>query len=383
MKIVTASPHIHCGISTKKIMLSVAAALTPAALWGIYVFGVRALITMLLSVGFAILTEYVLGKISKENTIYDGSALVTGMLVGMNMPPEVPFFIPVLAAVFAIAVVKWTFGGLGHNWANPAIGGRVFVFFSFTSAMSRFSMPRTLVNAVSGGIPDAISSASPLSITKVVTAAKSAIGASSMQILTESGYPYTKFAGSLGKATGLNPYNIDAFFGNISGCIGEVSAFLLIAGGIYLLCKKIITWYIPVSYLASFAILTWIFGGVPNGCGFFKGEVSASLLRGGIILGAFFMATDMVTTPFTRTGHFIFGVGCGFFTFLFRTFGSLPEACSIAILMMNIATPTIDKYYKPKLFGTDEMKVLERQAKLASEAGASSTPSSTNKEVAK
>ncbi len=386
MRTVSTSPHIHSGVSTKKIMLSVALALAPAAIWGVHVFGTRALVTMCLSIGFALLTEALLNKVSHEDTLWDGSALVTGMLVGMNMPPEVPYFIPVLASVFAIGVVKWTFGGLGHNWANPAIGGRVFVFFSFSSAMSRFSMPRTLLKTLGGVVPDAISGASPLSITKTVTAAKTMVGMTSTEILSSQGYPYTDFAARLSASTGMNPYNIDAFFGNIPGSIGEVSAFLLILGGVYLLYKKIITWYIPASYLASFALLTWIFGGVPNGLGLFHGEVAASMLRGGLILGALFMATDMVTTPYTRTGHFIFGIGCGLFTFLFRTFGSLPEACSVAILMMNIATPTIDRYSVPKRFGDGELRRMEkiqRQEDARKETSLAGSSKNPGKEAAK
>lgn len=333
-------------MSTSSIMLSVACALTPAWIWGVWVFGVRALLVMLVSIASAVLTEYLLGLVSKENTINDGSALVTGMLIGMNMSPSVPLFIPVLASVFAIAVVKWTFGGLGANWANPAIAGRVFVFFSFTSAMSSFQLPKTLASGA-----DLVSTATPLSLIKTATVSGSYAGMGTLDILAAQNYPVTEFARNLSRITGINAYNIDAFFGNISGCIGEVSTLLLLAGGIYLLCRKIITWHIPVVYLGSFAILTWIFGGVPNGAGFFRGEVLSALLRGGIVLGAFFMATDYVTTPVTRKGMVIFALGCGFFNFLFRTFGSLPEAASVAILLMNIVTPTIDRFVKPKLFG--------------------------------
>lgn len=333
-------------MSTSSIMLSVACALTPAWIWGVWVFGFRALLVMLVSIASAVLTEYLLGLVSKENTINDGSALVTGMLIGMNMSPSVPLFIPVLASVFAIAVVKWTFGGLGANWANPAIAGRVFVFFSFTSAMSSFQLPKTLASGA-----DFVSTATPLSLIKTATVSGSYAGMGTLDILAAQNYPVTEFARNLSRITGINAYNIDAFFGNISGCIGEVSTLLLLAGGIYLLCRKIITWHIPVVYLGSFAILTWIFGGVPNGAGFFRGEVLSALLRGGIVLGAFFMATDYVTTPVTHKGMVIFALGCGFFNFLFRTFGSLPEAASVAILLMNIVTPTIDRFVKPKLFG--------------------------------
>ncbi|MCF0238813.1 MAG: RnfABCDGE type electron transport complex subunit D [Sphaerochaetaceae bacterium] len=345
MKKVSSSPHIHSGASTQNIMFSVALALTPACLWGVYAFGLRALVVLLVSIGTSLLVEYLLGKVSKEYTLWDGSALVTGMLIGMNMSPSIPLFIPIIASAFAIAVCKWTFGGLGANWANPAIGGRVFVFFSFTSAMSSFTMPRSLV------IADATSSATPLSLVKTIVSSGEALGSTSLDILSKEAYPMSSFAQKISSALGISGYNIDAFIGNIPGCIGEVSSLLLIAGGIYLLCRKIITWHIPVSFIGTWALLTWVFGGIPNGNGAFHGEVISNLLRGGLILGALFMATDMVTSPITYKGMVIFGAGCGFFTFLFRSFGSLPEATSVAILLMNIVVPTIDRFCIPKKFG--------------------------------
>ena len=350
MRRVSSSPHFHSGASTSNIMYSVAIALAPSCIWGVYVFGFKALLVLLVSIAFAVLTEFLLGKVSKEMTIQDGSALVTGLLVGMNMSPDIPLFIPAVASVFAIAVVKWTFGGLGANWANPAIAGRVFVFFSFSSAMSTFSLPRTLHSV------DMVSSATPLSLVKTVISAGESTGQTSLQILANNGYMTTAFAQKVESITGISAYNVDAFLGNIPGCIGEVSKLLLIVGGIYLLCKKIITWHIPVAYLGSYAILTWIFGGIPNGLGFFHGEVLANILRGGLIIGVLFMATDMVTCPITHKGMLIFGLGCGFFTFLFRTFGSLPESTSVAILIMNIVTPTIDRFCIPKRFGEEVKK---------------------------
>lgn len=350
MRRVSTSPHFHSGASTKNIMFSVAAALAPACIWGVAVFGLRALLVLLVSVFTAMLTEYLLGKVSKEFTLWDGSALVTGMLIGMNMSPTIPLFIPVLASFFAIAVAKWTFGGLGANWANPAIAGRIFVFFSFSAAMSSFKLPYALAKV------DAVSGATPLSLVKTVVTSKDALGATSLKILADNGYGISAFAQKIQNLTGISGYHIDAFVGNIPGCIGEVSKLLLIAGGIYLLCRKIITWHIPVAFLGSYAVLTWVFGGIPNGLGFFNGEVIANLFRGGLILGAIFMATDMVTSPITYKGMIIFGVGCGFFTFLFRTFGSLPEATSVAILIMNIATPTINRFCIPKKFGEEVRK---------------------------
>lgn len=345
MRIVSTSPHLHSGESTQRIMLCVVIALLPSCLWGVYVFGFRALAVLLVSVFTACLVEFLLGKISKENTLWDCSAIVTGLLVGMNMPPAIPLYIPAIASAFAIAVVKWTFGGLGANWANPAMAGRVFVFFSFTSQMSTFSTPKTLLAV------EIASQASPLSLIKTIASSGQSVGLSSMEILEQQGVATSAFANKVQALTGLNAYNIDAFVGNIPGCIGEVSKLFLLVGGMYLLVRKVITWHIPVAFIGSFAILTWIFGGLPLGLGLFHGEVIANVLRGGLILGAFFMATDMVTSPVTHSGMIVFGVGCGAFTFLFRTFGSLPEATSVAILLMNIVTPTIDRYMKPRLFG--------------------------------
>ena len=348
MKTITTSPHFHSGASTSKIMLCVLIALVPSCCWGIFVFGFRALLVLTVSVASACLTEYLLGLISKENTLSDLSAAVTGLLVGMNMPSEIELFIPILASAFAIAVVKWTFGGLGCNWANPAIAGRIFVFFSFTSSMSAFPQPKLLSMELA-------TSASPLSMVKTLITAGEVKGMSTLEILSSQNYPITSFSRNLSQVLNVNPYNLDAFLGFVPGCIGEVSKICLILGGIFLIASKVITWHIPVSFLGTFALLTWIFGGIPNELGLFSGEVVSSLLRGGIILGAFFMATDMVTSPCTGKGMLIFGAGCGFLTFLFRTFGSLPEATSVAILMMNIVTPTIDRFCKPVLFGSKEV----------------------------
>lgn len=341
---ITSSPHIHSGESTRKIMLNVCLAMLPACIFGVYSFGPRALAVLLVSLASSLLFEFVFNRISKYD-YFDGSALVTGLLIGMNMPSTIPLFIPVVASFFAIVVAKWTFGGLGANWANPAIAGRIFVFFSFSNVMSSFAAPRLLAGA------DAISSASPLSFVKTAVSSGEYLGLNSLEILANSNFPISSIAAKISSSTGINAYLIDSFLGNIPGCIGEVSSLLLLAGFIYLLAKKIVTWHIPVSLLSTFAILTWVFGGIPNGLGLFNGEVLPSIFRGGLLLGTFFMATDYVTTPITQKGHIIFGVGCGFLTFLFRTFGSLPEAISVAILMMNIATPTIDKFCKPKLFG--------------------------------
>lgn len=343
MKIVSASPHVHTTMDIRRSMLFVIIALLPSCLWGVYAFGLRALVVLLVSVASALLSEYLLGLIDKKNTVPDLSATVTGLLIGMNMPPAIPLYIPVIASFFAIFVVKWTFGGLGCNWMNPALAGRVFVFFSFSSAMSTFSAPRALA-------ADALASATPLSAVK--TAISGGMHNLDYQgVMDQLGYSATSIAKSIGGALGISPYTVDAFLGNVGGCIGEVSALLLLVGGIFLIATKVITWHIPVVYLGSFALLSWAFGGIRSGMGLFSGEVLMPLFTGGLMLGAFFMATDWVTTPTTKKGEVIFAIGCGFFTFLIRYFGSLAEGVSLAIILMNILTPTIDRYVRPRRFG--------------------------------
>ena len=352
MRSVTVSPHVHDSMRTDKAMIYVIIALLPALIFGFVAFGIRAVLVVAVSVAACVLTEYLLNKISKEHTIRDFSAILTGVLVGMNMSPLVPLYIPIIASVFAIAVSKWTFGGLGNNWINPALSGRVFVFFSFTSQMSTFSLPFWMKS-------DAVSSATPLSSIK--TMLSSGTVGSSGALLSQSGIPATDFAQKVAEATGISAYTVDAFLGNMAGCIGEVSALLLLAGGIFLIIKKVITWHIPVIYLSSFALLSWVFGGTVSGNGLFGGEILLPLFSGGLMLGAFFMATDWVTTPTSIKGQVVFAAGCGFFTFLIRYFGSLPEGVSLAILLMNIVTPTIDRYIRPKRFGY----VKEKKAKEA------------------
>ncbi len=352
MNKVKVSPHLHSSMSTDKAMLYVVLALLPSAIWGCIIFSWRALVVLLLSIGSSLLTEYLLNKISKEDTLMDGSALVTGLLVGMNLSSTVPLYVPIIASAFAIGVCKWTFGGLGCNWANPAIAGRAFVFFSFSSQMSSFAMPW-----VFKGGAELSSGATPLSALKMELGS----GLSSAEVLSSVGYPLTSFAQKIGSALNVNPYVVDEFFGFASGSIGEVSALLLIAGGIFLMCTHVITWYVPVFFIGSFSLLTWVFGGLANGTGFFTGEVLMSVFSGGLLIGAIFMATDWVTSPNTPKGEVIYAFGCGFFTFIIRYFGSLPEGVSLAILLMNMVTPTIDKFVKRKKFGYVKPRKIKKE----------------------
>ncbi|HKL59431.1 MAG TPA: RnfABCDGE type electron transport complex subunit D [Sphaerochaeta sp.] len=357
---VSSSPHIHAKADTASIMWSVSLALAPAALWGVYAFGLRSLLVLGFSIVTAMLCEYLLGRMSKESTLWDGSAFLTGLLVGVNMSPSVPLYIPCVASAFAIFVAKWTFGGLGANWVNPALAGRVFVFFSFTTPMSSYKLPRSLASLA----PDSLSSATPLSFTKTAIASGQ-LGLDPNALLSQGGYPATSFAQSIASVTGFSAYSIDSFLGNVGGCIGEVSALLLLVGGTYMLIRKIITWHVPLTYLGSVGLLSWIFGGIPSELGLFSGSFFPPIFSGGLMLGALFMATDYVTSPITHKGQIIFGLGCGFFTFLFRFFGSMPEAVSVSILLMNIVTPTIDRYIVPRKFGdTREFRKQQKEAKV-------------------
>lgn len=312
--IVSSSPHVYSKNNTSSIMWNVSIALLPASLWGIYAFGFRALLVLAVSIVSSVVVEWALLKISKDASVKDGSAFLTGLLIGLNMPVDVALFVPVLASAFAIFVVKWSFGGLGANWMNPALAGRVFVFFSFTGLMNTYRLPRTLAPYAI----DASSSATVLSQIKTSVADGVAPLMSSTEILSTTGYPSTPFAQNISgffSSINLNvsEYTIDAFFGNIPGCIGEVSAFLLIIGGIYLLMKKIITWHIPLSFLGSFALFAWVFGGLRNSMGLFSGDFVLQVFSGGMIIGAVFMATDMVSSPVTHKGMIIYGIGIGFF----------------------------------------------------------------------
>ncbi len=353
--LVTTSPHLHDRMTTSRIMWTVTLCLLPAGIWGIYVFGIYSLAVLASSIGASLATEFVITKLQGQDTLYDGSAFLTGLLIGYNMPPSIPLYIPVIGSIFAIAVVKHTFGGLGSNWMNPALAGRVFVMFSWTGPMTTWLVPRTR------GIADAVTGASPLGFLKTGLMTFSGKVSGPLDFMARKGYPFT--SSDLKVTEWLNEHvlslwgghmqngYVDLFLGNIPGSIGEVSALLLLLGAVYLFAKKIITWEIPVSYLGSFGFLVWMLGGLRYGAGLFHGDVLFHLLSGGLILGAFYMATDMVTSPLTGKGQIIYGIGIGFFTYLIRFFGAFPEGVSLSIILMNIVVPMINRYAQPVLFG--------------------------------
>lgn len=308
----TASPHMHGSESTRQIMLDVIIALLPAFIWGIYGFGPRAITVVAVCVISAILTEYIYRKLAKKNnTVGDFSAAVTGFLLALTLPVNIPLWCCVLGSVFAIAVVKQLYGGIGKNVVNPALAARAFLFAAFPQYLSGCFTPFYTRFPFFGSI-DAVASATPLSATV-----------------------------ERNEILGL-------FIGNHSGSIGEVSEALLLLGGIYLLCRKVITWHIPVSYIGTVALVTVLFpaGGVDN-LTFMLGE----LVTGGLFIGAFFMATDYVTSPATSKGRIIYGVGCGLLTLFIRYFGGYPEGVSFAILIMNLLVWYIDMFTRPKVFG--------------------------------
>ncbi len=318
---VSPSPHVHTNDSTQKIMYRVVYAMLPVLVWSVFVFGLDALRVTLIAVVATLAFEYLIQKylIKIKPTITDGSALITGILLSFNVPSNLPWWIIIIGALAAVGIGKLSFGGLGANIFNPALVGRVFLLISFPVQMT--SWP---VNTQSG--VDAVTTATPLGVIKE-------------SILNS--VPISDIVGNL-------PSMVDMLIGNIGGSLGEISAVLLIIGGLYMLWKKVITWHIPVAIIGTVAVIASIFWLI-------NPEVYINpvyhLLTGGLMLGAIFMATDMVTSPMTPKGQIIFGVGIGVITISIRMFGAYPEGISFAILIMNAFTPLINNYVKPKRFG--------------------------------
>jgi len=318
---VSVSPHIHSGITTRSIMIDVIIALLPSVIWGIYIFGFRALTIVTVSILSCVLFEGLYRLLLKKNcTLSNCSAIVTGLLIGMNMPATVPLWLPIVGSFFAIVIVKELFGGIGKNFMNPALAARVFLMLAWPSFMSATPSPFTTSSAFALSIESA-------DITAQATA---------MQLLKSGTIPET---GLFNLLLGAKP-----------GTIGEVSSLLLIAGGVYLLVRRVITWHIPVAYLGTVALISYFF---PRTSNVFRTEfVICELICGGLLLAAIYMATDYTTSPVTASGRLIFGVGCGLITMFVRYFGTYPEGISFAILIMNSLVWYIDQWTKPKRFGT-------------------------------
>ena len=310
--IVSPSPHIHSGDSIERNMYNVLIALIPAFLVALYVFRLDALIITLSAVVFCVLFEYIIVKylIKKTPTIFDGSAIITGVLLAFNVPSNLPLWILALGCLFAIGVVKLSFGGLGNNIFNPAIAGRIFLLISFPAQMTTWPAP-AIAEAT-----DAVSSATVLGVIKYA--------------------PETL------------PTLQQMLFGIETGSIGEMSAIAILLGLIYMIWKKVITWHIPISILITVALFTGVLY-IINPIELYNPIIH--LASGGLMLGACFMATDYVTSPMTKKGMIIYGVGIGFITMAIRLWGAYPEGVSFAILLMNAFTPLINTYTSPKRFG--------------------------------
>ncbi len=306
---VSTSPHIHRKESTARIMWLVVLSLIPSGIAGVIIFGWEALKVTVLGVVAAVFTEWFLQLVTKRKiSILDGSAVLTGLLLAYNLPAHVPFWLPIAGSVFSIAIGKQVFGGLGQNIFNPALAGRVFLMASWPKYMTTFTKPLNY---------DAVTTATPLAFLKE------------------------------GNALGSVDY-LGLFLGNRAGCIGEVCILALLIGAVFLLIRGYISWHIPVAYLFTTAIFMFLFAGKT----LFSGDWLLHLLTGGLILGAFFMATDYVTSPLTYKGQIVFGAGCGLITAIIRIWGGYPEGVSYAILIMNAATPIIDRFTKNRIYGT-------------------------------
>jgi len=294
---ISANPHIKDKDDVNIIMWYVVLALLPAAVAGIYFFKLRGALVIGLSVISAVLTELTIQKLTKQKvTIKDGSAVLTGLLLALILSPLVPFWIPIIGALFAVAIGKQIFGGLGHNIFNPALVGRAFLVASWPALMTTW----LLIDGTTG--------ATPLTLLKL---------------------------------EGIKTTYSNLFLGNIGGCIGETSAIALLIGAAFLFYKKVIDWKIPTTYIGTVFIFALIF----------RQDPIFHILAGGLLIGAFFMATDYVTSPITKNGKLIFGFGCGFLTIILRLFSGYPEGVMFSILLMNAATPLIERYTKPKPFG--------------------------------
>ncbi|MBQ8264359.1 MAG: RnfABCDGE type electron transport complex subunit D [Oscillospiraceae bacterium] len=308
--IVSVSPHITSKDSTQTIMRDVLIALCPAVIASVVIFGWRALLLTVVCVATAVFWEWGFEKICKrKNTIGDLSAAVTGLILAMNLPVGLPLWQAAFGTLVAIVVVKQLFGGIGYNFANPAITARVVMLIAFAGTMTTWAEPNYVLVDVATGASDALSGATPLAV----------LGA------------------------GGNVSLLDLFIGTVGGSMGETSALALLIGFIYLLVRKVITWHTPIAFIGTVFVLALVKGGFEFGL--------AQILAGGVFLGAIFMATDYVTTPQTPWGRIIFGVGCGLITCLIRFFGNYPEGVSFSILLMNILTPYISVWTAKKPLG--------------------------------
>ena len=325
--IVSIGPHVRAEESTAKIMWTVNAALLPAALMSVYYFGLPAVLVILASIVTAVVTEAAIQKmLKKEVTVADGSAFLTGLLIAMNCPANIKLHIPIIGTFIAIAITKQLFGGLGYNIFNPALIGRALILISFPKAMTTFTQPVTTIMSM-----DAKTMATPLTVLK------------------EDG---------LAKLLELYPHIYrDLLMGNRAGSLGETATIALLLGAAFLFIKRYITWHIPITFILTVGLTTWAFGGKE---GLFSGDAIFHMMSGGLVLGAFYMATDYVTGPSVRSAQIVFGVACGLLTALIRLKGGYPEGVMFAILIMNCFAPLLDRGMRSRVFGKAEAKGVKK-----------------------
>lgn len=330
--IATSNPHIRGSETTRSIMLDVIIAMLPALAFAIFNFGLRALTLTAVSVVGCIFWEWLYRKLMKKpQSVGDLSCVVTGMLLAFVCPVQMPYWMILIGDFFAIIVVKQLFGGIGKNFLNPALAGRAVLLASYAGTMTSWVDPAAGKAPIIGSVADVVTTATPLAVMK--TGDFSAL---------------------------MSTYGVDKMFiGQIPGSLGEVSALALLIGGAYLIWRKVINWQTPVAYIATVAVLTFLFPKQGSGIEW----MLYSIFGGGLFLGAFFMATDYATSPITKKGQLIFGIGCGLFTVLIRYFGSYNEGVCYSIMVMNLLVALIDKYTKPTRFGVVKSDKKEAAAK--------------------
>ena len=330
--IATSNPHIRAAETTRSIMLDVIIAMVPALIWAVVCFGVKALTLTAVSVLGCVFFEWLYRKVMKKpQSVGDLSAVVTGMLLAFVCPVTTPYWMILIGDLFAIVVVKQLFGGIGKNFVNPALAGRAFLLGSYAGVMTTWIDATQNKAPLMGSTADIVTAATPLAYMKT----------GNMAGLTET-------------------YSVmDMFLGKTGGSLGEVSALMLLIGGIYLIWRKVINWQTPVAYIGTVAVLSFLFPKTGSGLEF----MLYSVFSGGLMLGAFFMATDYATSPVTKKGQLIFGIGCGLFTVFIRYFGSYNEGVCYSIMVMNCFTALIDKYTKPTRFGVVKSDKKEASAK--------------------
>ncbi|HSV55787.1 MAG TPA: RnfABCDGE type electron transport complex subunit D [Magnetospirillaceae bacterium] len=339
--LVSSAPFVHVAQSTSSLVLLVLACLAPSLAWSIFIFGWNALSVVGVAAATAVLTEGALNALRRRNTLADGTALLTGILVGFSMPPMVPLFVPILSCVFAIGVVKWSFGGLGANWMNPAMAGVVFAHLNWPGSMAGWTAPRFLTGV------DGVTSVTPLTLLRNASAKADGFP---MDLLREAGYRVTELdraiTGRLNDilfarlGARLPEGYVDLALGIRPGAIGEIAGLFLLAGSLVLIARRVVRWEIPATCAAAFGILVRLFG--TGSEPFLAGDVLFAVFTGSFLLATFYCATDPVTSPMSRTGLVLYGTGVGTLIFLFRRFGVGSEGTAFAVILMNCLVALLD-----------------------------------------